>query len=368
MDGLSLDIELDKIEHNPFATREIEDLEILAGSMKDSGLLSPICVRRKHDSSEKFELVFGHRRFLAAKKLGWKSIRAEVISASNEEMIIFSLAENINRSDFKDYEKAKLLQKMRDDYGWTVRRTAEALGKSSSFVSQHLEMLNIFGDPPEVESQPQLVKLLSSLSERHARILLHLQDLQERIQVAKLIVLCNLGVRETQRYVDRMILSKNHGRRKPRNARLQEIQNLVIKDIQSYENKSIASLVSTRHDRFTLFDDSSPIGQRLDYTHAIDKHVRFMAKIANLRYDLDSMNIESFTNTAVVTFFTHYDAMLSGLPMHRVSRVTVVAVKERGSWKIVHEHWSPIPIGQTETLDPGSRKLQQWLTHASSPG
>jgi ParB family transcriptional regulator, chromosome partitioning protein len=81
------------------------------------GQLSPIRIRiNSSNSSKHYQLIFGHRRLIAAQKLGWMTIKAEIADASDEDVIILSIAENLNRKDFTDFEKAQLFKKLRDQH------------------------------------------------------------------------------------------------------------------------------------------------------------------------------------------------------------------------------------------------------------
>ena len=103
---LLVDLPVDKIETNPYNPRSnFAGLNDLVSSLETNGQLSPIRVRVSPKGKDKYQLVFGHRRFMAAKKLDWKTIRAEVVSASEEKMAIESLIENLDRKDLSDYEK-----------------------------------------------------------------------------------------------------------------------------------------------------------------------------------------------------------------------------------------------------------------------
>jgi ParB family transcriptional regulator, chromosome partitioning protein len=111
------DIPLHLIDDSAFNVRleyEEEDISALKFSMGSIGLLAPVTVRKKE---ERYELVFGHRRTRAARALGWTAIKAEVRECSNEQMLEFSLAENVARKDLSDYEKGTVFLRMHQEYG-----------------------------------------------------------------------------------------------------------------------------------------------------------------------------------------------------------------------------------------------------------
>jgi len=94
---LEEDIQLNLIEDNPFNSRLVYDgieLRNLAISLNQSGLLTPVKVRR-HEKG--YQLVFGHRRVRAARLNSWETIRANISQCSDDEMLKQSIIENLER-------------------------------------------------------------------------------------------------------------------------------------------------------------------------------------------------------------------------------------------------------------------------------
>ena len=106
----------------------------MVNSMKSNGQLVTIKVRPNPTDNNRYESVFGHRRFLAAKKLGWKTIRAEIVEATNEDVLMQSLVENFEREGISDYEKALIFSTLNTKFN----KTYEEIGKNLGISKQHV--------------------------------------------------------------------------------------------------------------------------------------------------------------------------------------------------------------------------------------
>lgn len=348
------DIETEKIDFNPFYTRKVSDQRVdeLAQSMSACGQLSPIRVRQKLKDPSRFELVFGHQRLTAARKLDWKNIKAEVVSTSDENMLVHALVENVSREGFCDYDKAKLLNKLKKEHGWTNEKLAGSLGKSVSYITQHLLMLKLLRDDPlKIETDEEL-RIMRSLSEHHSRIIARLPNYKDRKEAARLVVLAKLGVRETDRLVSRNLIhgtetsaSKLSGKKKI------ELNAIVEKLVRSYESKSFMEIAKLRHEtKFSLFDDIPPF-ERLDYWHTISHVAGIMDKMENIRVLIDGLQINTFRNFAILTFYLRFDSIWDEKPFRILSRVSLILLHESREWKIVHEHWSPMSFHSLKFLN-----------------
>ncbi|GBD30202.1 Chromosome-partitioning protein Spo0J [bacterium HR32] len=121
-----------------------EALAELAQSMAHLGLLQPILLRREADS---YRIIAGHRRYLAARQLGWATIPSIVTDADPNDAIALSLHENSLREDLSPIEEAGLVDYLHDDLGWPLERIAATLRRSESWVR---ERLRIASWPPDL--------------------------------------------------------------------------------------------------------------------------------------------------------------------------------------------------------------------------
>lgn len=309
--------------------------------MVNIGQLSPIKVRAKKGAEKKYEIVYGHRRVQAARELGWRTIRSEIVNVSDNDMIVLALAENISRSDFTDFEKALLLKKLHEEQGWRLGKIAESLGKSVSYVSQHISMLSLFGEQliPDSES----FKILTRLSEGHARIIARLPLIRDRIEVARFVVIGGLGVRETQRLVSQNLSgAKKKLRKTTTKKKVTELHLMVAKLISAYEREAFSEVVEVRHKtKFSLFDDIPPF-ERLNYNTSLLHTTQISRTMKNVKILVDGVEVNVFRDFGVVSFYLRYYAMWKGQAFRQCSRASLVFLRTMGSWKIVHEHWSPL--------------------------
>ena len=127
-----LDIPVDLLEPNVFLTRYSEPVEIedLAQSILSQGQLTPIGVRPHPIKKDRFQVIFGHRRFTAIKKIGGKTIRAEIKQADDIAMLQMAVVENLQRYDVSDYEKGMLFRTLSETFDLSYDEIGRMIGKS----------------------------------------------------------------------------------------------------------------------------------------------------------------------------------------------------------------------------------------------
>jgi ParB family chromosome partitioning protein len=135
-------LSLSSIEPSPRNPRQHADgIAELADSLRAHGLLQPVVVRRHHIG---YELIAGHRRFEAARVLGWTEIAAVVRDETDEQAYILTLVENLQREDLSPKEEAAALEVLVRERGWTTRQVGEAIKRDHAYVSRRLR---VFEDP-----------------------------------------------------------------------------------------------------------------------------------------------------------------------------------------------------------------------------
>lgn len=148
---------VDAIDPNPYQPRKAfsaQELESLASSIAESGLLQPISVRRTGD---RYEIIAGERRWRAHKLLGKSSVEALIIPAGDSDMAIMALAENINREDLSDYEIGKALRQVEKLFP-SKKRLAEALGLNREDMYRYYAF-EVLPDPilSKLDDKPHLL-------------------------------------------------------------------------------------------------------------------------------------------------------------------------------------------------------------------
>lgn len=188
-------IETDKILPNPYQPRrDFEDLEGLAQSILQNGILQPLTVRRENGE---IELVSGERRLRAAKMIGMETVPCIIVEMSGRNSAVMALIENIQRQDLSVFDEAEAIAKLIDFYGMTQEDAAVKLGKSQSTIANKLRILKL-----DQETKNKITEY--GLTERHARALLKLPE-ERRIEAVEAIHNRNLNVEATERLIETMM-------------------------------------------------------------------------------------------------------------------------------------------------------------------
>jgi len=187
-------IQVSRIRPNPFQPRRTFDKDELAeleASLKTSGLLQPISVRRAGDA---YELIAGERRLRAAINLGWMEITAIVREFDDRTMLVLALVENLQRANLNAIEEARGYRRLLDDFQLTQQQVADAVGKDRTTVTNLLRVLSL---PEQVQEMVET----GTLSAGHARALLALGPGHSVVGLAKETVESGLSVRDLERRV-----------------------------------------------------------------------------------------------------------------------------------------------------------------------
>ena len=228
-------LRIDAIVPNRYQPRQTfppQELAELAASLKQSGLLQPVLVRRKGDGM--YELISGERRWRAAREAGLETIQAMIRNCSDEESILLALVENLQREDLNAIEMARAYQRMMNEFGLTQDIVAQRVGCERSSVANAVRLLQL---PIEVQ---HLIET-DQLSAGHAKVILGLASPAEQLRVAHLVVSRNLSVRETEK-----ILSSGQIVRK-RNAK--ELRRSPFSDVEERLQKRLGTKVSVLNGR-----------------------------------------------------------------------------------------------------------------------
>ena len=168
-----------------------EDLDELANSIKELGIIQPIIVRKSTDQKFKYEIIAGERRWLAAQDAGLHEVPVVITEADDLKSLEFAIVENVQRIDLNVIEEAQGYQRLIDDFSYDQNKVAQFIGKSRSHVSNCLRLLNL---PNEVVD---LIKN-NKLSQGHAKILVGLEN---AFFLAKKIIEKQLSVRQSESLV-----------------------------------------------------------------------------------------------------------------------------------------------------------------------
>ena len=187
-------VELSKLVPNKFQPRTLfdeEQLQELIASIKEKGVLAPILARR---SGDKYEIIAGERRFRAARQLKLERVPVVVRDVNDQEALILSIVENIQRQELNPIEEAHAFEKLTKDFSLTQEEIAKAVSKDRSTVANMLRLLTL---PQEVQ------KAISSgkLSFGHGKVLSGLDSIPQQIKLTQLVLSKSLSVRELENYI-----------------------------------------------------------------------------------------------------------------------------------------------------------------------
>lgn len=191
------ELDIDLITPNPDQPRTRfpeENLNELAQSITNNGIIQPIVVRQKNGN---YEIVAGERRWRAAQKAGLKKVPIVIKEVSDEKLLELALIENIQRQELNPVEEAKAYRKLVDNIGLTQEMVAERVGKNRTVITTFLRLLRL---PDEV------LKLIEEekISAGHGRALLMTDDSDTQKRIANMIAEMSLSVREAEKAVKRV--------------------------------------------------------------------------------------------------------------------------------------------------------------------
>jgi len=188
-------VQIKDIQKNPYQPRKEfskEKIQELAQSIKENGLIQPIIVRKSPVLG--YEILAGERRYRASIAAGLSEVPVIVKQLSDQDMILHSIIENLQRENLNPIEEAKAYQSLIDK-GFTHTEIAEKMGKSRPYITN---LVRLLGLPKHI-----LIEVESGrLSQAHARLLIQLSsdkqdELLNRIQTE------NLSVRQVEQILQK---------------------------------------------------------------------------------------------------------------------------------------------------------------------
>ena len=191
--------------NQPRSRFDFDELEGLAQSIRQNGIIQPIAVRV--NASGNYELISGERRLRASRLVGISLIPCIIMEASDEKSALFALIENMQRSDLGFFEEASAIEKLIVDFNMSRDEVCRKLGKAAPTISNKLRLLKL---PEDV----RLKITQEGLTERHARALLRLPTRAQLDRALSIISDKRLNVAESEKLIDQM-LSADKSSKKP---------------------------------------------------------------------------------------------------------------------------------------------------------
>ena len=190
-------IPTEKLLPNPYQPRKqfkSEEMLSLSESIKENGVLQPL-ICRQINNSDYYEIVAGERRLRASILANLQEVPCVVIDCDYESSALYSILENIQRSNLDFFEEAQAISQLVNHFGMTQEQIGKRLGKSQSSLSNKLRLLKLPVDVRYFIEQ-------EGLTERHARALLRLESEKDMWTTLKLIKERQLNVQQTEAYID----------------------------------------------------------------------------------------------------------------------------------------------------------------------
>lgn len=182
-DGIRV-VPIARIAPNPFQPRRAfapEQLAELEASIRENGLLQPLVVRPRTESTPDgadWELIAGERRWRAIRRLEWTEVPVVVKEIDDRAMLVLAIVENIQRAELSPLDEAAGYQKLIEDFGFTQQEVAESVGKDRSTIANLLRLLQL---PASVQGMVNR----GELSMGHARAILGLGGEREMAELAR---------------------------------------------------------------------------------------------------------------------------------------------------------------------------------------
>ncbi len=226
-----LQVPLSKIVPNPYQPRkefESEALSELADSIRQYGVLQPLLVAPGKDGT--YILIAGERRLRASIMAGLGTVPVIVSEYTTQQIAEIALIENLQRKDLHYLEEAEGYEKLVNTFHLTQESMAIRVGKKQSTIANKLRLLRL---PVSVRNKLHD----SKLTERHARVLLKLENEETQRAVLQKVLKGNLNVRQTEALVEKTL--KENGKLDKKKPRI-----VIVNDVRIYLN-SIREIMET---------------------------------------------------------------------------------------------------------------------------
>jgi len=189
-----LEVPVESLEPNPYQPRspvDPEALTALAGSIRESGIVQPILVRRV---GPRFQIIAGERRWRAAQRLGLATVPVTVRDVPDDRLLELALVENIQRQELTPLEEAHAFQRLQQEFHLTQEDVAAKVGRDRSTVANTLRLLRLGREIRDLIAA-------GKLDAGHGRALLGLERAEDQVHLAREAVRRGLSVREVERRV-----------------------------------------------------------------------------------------------------------------------------------------------------------------------
>jgi len=226
-------VPVDLIQRNPRQPREkfdIEELENLAASIREHGVIQPLIVSPGKNGI--YVLIAGERRLQASRKAGLKTVPVVIRHATDQQLLELALIENLQRADLNAIEEAEAYQHLEKEFNLSHDAIAARVGKNRSTITNTIRLL-------EASAAVKQALVNGQITEGHARALLKLSAKQQE-ELLNRIVALDLSVRTTE------MLAKKYSGQRPV-SRKKAIRSADVSDVERRLRSSLGTKVSLKH-------------------------------------------------------------------------------------------------------------------------
>ena len=184
-------ISITDLTRNKFQPRKHfgkDNLEELTNSIKEQGVIQPIVVRPDKVNTNKYEIIAGERRWLAAQNAGLHEVPVVILNVDDVKSLEFAIVENVQRQDLNPIDEARGYQRLIDEFNYNQEKLSKFIGKSRSYIANSLRLLSL------TEDVLQMVEK-GDISAGHARTLIGLNN---STVIARKIIQKRLSVRQAE--------------------------------------------------------------------------------------------------------------------------------------------------------------------------
>jgi ParB family chromosome partitioning protein len=227
-------VAVEAIKRNPRQPRvhfKEDDLEELAASIREHGVIQPLIVLPKNDGT--FILIAGERRWQASQRAGLKTVPVVTRQANNQELLELALIENVQRADLNPMEEAEAYHQLAEDFGLSHDMIAKRVGKSRVAVTNTMRLTNL------ADAVKQAL-VDNTITEGHARALLSLSTQKAQTSALQTIINLQFSVRQSEEYIRKLTGIKPVTVKKAK-------ASADVLDVEKRLQRSLGTKVSLKH-------------------------------------------------------------------------------------------------------------------------
>ena len=238
------ELPLEELRVNPYQPRKTfneESLNELAQSIKDHGVIQPIIVKK---SIRGYEIIAGERRFRASKLAGKTTIPAIIRDFTDQEMMEIAVLENLQRENLNSIEEAEAYRTLMNNLNLTQEEVAQRVGKSRSYITNMLGLLNLPSDVKRLVSE-------NKITMGHARVLSKLENEEKIEELSNLILNDNLSVRDIEK------LSVNNNEYQRKNKIKKHVMPIEYQDLENRLSEYLGTKVQIKNKNLQIYYENS---------------------------------------------------------------------------------------------------------------